>query len=560
MRDVLYESLSLTARMTLHDRVGRSLERITATHPHDHLSELANHFVLAAPGGDIERAVRYSILAGQRASASAAHEEALRHFRNALAATELDPGSNEPLRCRILLDVGEVQMRAGLPEARETLLEAGVIAEQTGLATELARAALAYGGLFVWSRAGRDRQLIPLLRRALAAGDAVDEPLRVRLLARLSGALRGDPDMSERAASSAEAVAIARRLDDPATLVHALIARQMAIAGPDALAEMREIGAELEGLVDSTGDLEVIGDARGWSQVCWRTTLGLPATALQQIIDSTTEAIAPLRQPAKSWYLTVMQTVLALETGNFAGIDALLHESREAGRQGAAWDAEFTFRVARFALARERGELDEVLPLLTTAERDLPGYWMFQAAETFARAVTGHHDEARRGLARFAANGFGDLPRDNQWLWAMCHLGEAAIELDELPATEQLLGHLRPYSSLTATAAFEVIAGPVARVVGQLATRLHLFDEAEAAFQEALAIVVRNEWRPWEAWTRLRHARMLRARGGPGDLAEALVQEDVSRLIGTELGMPALLLECGAAAASESSIEWSIGG
>jgi hypothetical protein len=80
---------------------------------------------------------------------------------------------------------------------------------------------------------------------------------------------------------------------------------------------------------------------------------------------------------------------------------------------------------------------------------------------------------------------------------------------------------------------------------------LHLFDEAEAAFQEALAIVVRNEWRPWEAWTRLRHARMLRARGGPGDLAEALVQEAVSRLIGTELGMPALLLECGAAAASD---------
>ena len=384
----------------------------------------------------------------------------------------------------------------------------------------------------------------------------------MRLLARLSGALRGDPDMSERAASSAEAVAIARRLDDPATLVHALIARQMAIAGPDALTEMREIGAELEGLVDSTGDLEVIGDARGWSQVCWRTTLGLPATALQQIIDSTTEAIAPLRQPAKSWYLTVMQTVLALETGNFAGIDALLHESRRPGVR--AWRGMPSSRSAwlGFALARERGELDEVLPLLTTAERDLPGYWMFQAAETFARAVTGHHDEARRGLARFAANGFGDLPRDNQWLWAMCHLGEAAIELDELPAVEQLLGHLRPYSSLTATAAFEVIAGPVARVVGELATRLRLFDEAEAAFREALAIVVRNGWRPWEAWTRLRHARMLRARGGPGDGAEALVQEDVARLIGTELGMPALLLECGAAAASEpaaSSGPWPAG-
>ena len=171
MRDVLYESLSLTVRMALHDRVGRSLERITATHPHDHLSELANHFVLAAPGGDIERAVRYSILAGQRARVSAAHEEALRHFRNALAATELDPGADESLRCRILLDVGEVQMRAGLPEARETLLEAGAIAERRGLSTELARAALAYGGLFVWSRAGRDLEADPAPASGTRGGD-----------------------------------------------------------------------------------------------------------------------------------------------------------------------------------------------------------------------------------------------------------------------------------------------------------------------------------------------------------------------------------------------------
>ena len=68
------------------------------------------------------------------------------------------------------------------------------IAERMGLADELARAAIAYGGTAIWLRAGDDADLIPFLERALQARADQEDALRVRLLGRLAGALRGEPD------------------------------------------------------------------------------------------------------------------------------------------------------------------------------------------------------------------------------------------------------------------------------------------------------------------------------------------------------------------------------
>jgi hypothetical protein len=72
-------------------------------------------------------------------------------------------------------------------------------------------------------------RIIPLLHEALDALRAGDSALRVRLLARLAGARRDDWDMQPRDELSAEAVAIAERIGDPATSAYALISRAMAI-------------------------------------------------------------------------------------------------------------------------------------------------------------------------------------------------------------------------------------------------------------------------------------------------------------------------------------------
>ena len=57
---------------------------------------------------------------------------------------------------------------------------------------QLARAAAGYGGRIVWARADDDL-LVPLLEEGLAVLSADDVELRVRLLARLAGALGTSP-------------------------------------------------------------------------------------------------------------------------------------------------------------------------------------------------------------------------------------------------------------------------------------------------------------------------------------------------------------------------------
>ena len=539
IRDVLYESLSLPARTGLHDRVGRALERQIDDQDQERLSEVAHHFLLAAPGGDVERAVRYSRLAGLRATATAAHEEAVRHHRNALAALELDRSATDADRCRLLIDLGEAEFRAGLVEARTTLSQAANLAERLNMPDELARAAVAYGGRFMWGRAGADKFLVPLLERALHARPGRDDVLRVRMLARLAGALRGERDKTRRSAFSGEAVAIARRLDDPGALVYALTSQILAIWAPDHLDEMASISQEIDGLAEATGDGERIGDAQ-WVKVSTETTVGQSPEATRQTLARFEQSVERLHQPAHTWYLGVMRTVFKLAWGEYEGIEALISETREAGRRGMDWDAAVSERQARFALARERDELADVLPEIIVATIEAPEYWLFEAARAYIEAEIGRLDEARSHFNAFAAAGFESLPRDNNWLWALTHLADVSIRLDDRPAMEQLFGLLSPYSSLAAAAAFEVVAGPIGRVVGDLASALGRFEEAEAAYREGLALVARCGWRPWEAWTRCSYAEMLLRRGGEGDAMRAADELQAAAAIAEQLGMPAL--------------------
>src|SRR4029079_4777443 len=144
---------------------------------------------------------------------------------------------------------------------------------------QLAQAALGYGGRVVWSRAGGDQRLLPLLEEAvpllrdddgglpmgrlaplleealrLLGNEDVD--LRVRLLARLSGALRDEPSRERRDELSREAIELARRSGNPASLAYALGARGHAIAAPDTTEELLSLGTELCETARALGDRE----------------------------------------------------------------------------------------------------------------------------------------------------------------------------------------------------------------------------------------------------------------------------------------------------------------
>ncbi len=238
LSEALYREIPSLRRRRIHADAGRALESLAGTTSEGRVAELARHYFASLPVGPVDRAVQYARVAGERAVQQLAYEEGARLFTMALQASAVaTPPSPISERTELLLGLGDAQAKAGeTPRAKATFLEAADLARQSGDAEQFARASLGYGGRFVWLRAGTDPKVIPLLREAVDALPETDSELRVRLLARLSGARRDEADRAPRDGLSAEAVAMASRLGDPATLAYALIARSMAIWGPDTAA------------------------------------------------------------------------------------------------------------------------------------------------------------------------------------------------------------------------------------------------------------------------------------------------------------------------------------
>jgi predicted ATPase len=160
VREVLYEGLPAARRVRLHGCVGEALEAVYAAGPGPHLAELAHHFVAAAPGGEVARAVRVATLAGRRALELLAWEDAAGLFERALAALELAKRPDQQQRCELLLDLGEARMAASdVAAARAAYQQAGELARRIGAPEALARAGLSLGREFTrrHRRPGRGR-------------------------------------------------------------------------------------------------------------------------------------------------------------------------------------------------------------------------------------------------------------------------------------------------------------------------------------------------------------------------------------------------------------------
>ncbi|MCH8063270.1 MAG: AAA family ATPase, partial [Chloroflexi bacterium] len=84
----LRDELSTTRRVRLHARIADTLEKLYAADLESHASELAYHFGEAEMALGSEKLIEYSKIAGERALAASAYEDALGHFERAMAAKE----------------------------------------------------------------------------------------------------------------------------------------------------------------------------------------------------------------------------------------------------------------------------------------------------------------------------------------------------------------------------------------------------------------------------------------------------------------------------------------
>ena len=88
IQETLSEELSISRKVRLHARISEALEEIFGADVEAHAAELAYRFAEAATVPGIEKLVHYSLLAGKRALATFAYEEAIGHYERALAVKE----------------------------------------------------------------------------------------------------------------------------------------------------------------------------------------------------------------------------------------------------------------------------------------------------------------------------------------------------------------------------------------------------------------------------------------------------------------------------------------
>ena len=256
VRATLYESLTGARQVTLHRKAAEAIETIHRSQLDDYLPALAHHWAKAsAPVTDMTRAVEYAQRAGDRALTQLAHDEAASYYASALDL--LDAGGADPAdprRVELLIGRGEAQRRAGDTRSRETLLDAARLAHHLGDTDALARSVLANTRGNIWSAPLQvDANRVEMLEAAIAAVGDKDLDVRARLLATLGLELAWEFDPARRLALSEEALRIARSLGAPATVAHALLARDYTITAPHNATERFAATAELLTIAEEAG-------------------------------------------------------------------------------------------------------------------------------------------------------------------------------------------------------------------------------------------------------------------------------------------------------------------
>ncbi len=512
IRDTLYDDLGPQRRGVLHRAVGRALEELYVADPEPHVAELAHHFFVAATSGELEKAIDYSVRAGEQAMGLVAYEEASAHFERALQAYALHDHAEIARRCELLLVLGTAQSRSGESRAaRETFLRAADLARRSGSAERLAHAALGYGAGLGGFEFGRvDDDLVALLEEARAALGDEDGPLHARVLGRMATELYFSDRLEERVALGAEAVAMARRVGDRATLASTLSARFLTLLGPENSDERLQIAADVIALGEEVRDRELVLRGHVWRVLSLMELGDWVGAEIELAVHA--RLSDDLRDPLHLWYVPLFAAARALLQGRLHEAEHFAAEAFAVGRGPQAQNAAQLYAVQLFALRAEQGRLHEVEQSLEEFGRRYPAAPVWRAAAAVTLAELGRNDESRRAFQALTASGAGmaEIPRDGEWLATVALLVRTGARLGDSRRTAALGLLLEPYADRAVIAGRGAIClGPVSRFAGLAAAAGGRRSDAVRYLEQALAIARRWGAEPMVAGIQLELADVL---------------------------------------------------
>ncbi len=531
VRRALYDRLSVLRRAELHLRIAEALEGLAGADGEDGppqgrlLAGLAHHFAAAAPIDGPERAVRYSLLAAQAASAALAYDEAGAHLGTTLRLGVAD----ERHRAEILLDEGTALFRAGRSlDSLRSFRAAAEIARKLNEGELLARAAI---GLETscWRPGLTDQGARELLEEASAALAREDSTLRVGLLASLTRALAYEGNSEQANSTRGEAIAMARRIDDRPGLATALIGAYWGTArgglsGSKRLTEVLEMLDEARGLAAAMGDIEGQAEATQW-RFSVQMALGeiAPARAeLALVLDMAQHT----RQPFILHVAEHYRSMLALLEGELAQAETAAERSREWGRLLVGRDASSVYGIQMFGVRREQGRLAELAPVMRILAADdrAGGAWRPGLAALLAELAM--EAQVRDELDRVQSEGLESL-REGLWLASLTYLADAAAAVAHKGIAALLYPLLAPLTGTNIMIGHGVACyGAADRYLGMLAATLGERESATRHFEAAMQLNRQMGARTWLAHTAYEYGRMLLSLEGAAPAGKARAGSD----------------------------------
>jgi len=541
IRETLYAELTATRRVRLHGRLAEALESARPGTLEEDLPLLAYHFLEAAPGGDVDKAIGYATRAGERATRLLAYEEAAYHYERALRTLDLKPTADARARAELLLARADSLWSTGdTNSARETFFAAAELARGMRAPDVLARAALGAGGRASGFQIGVvDQPLIELLEEGLAALEGDDTPLSARLMARLAEALAFSEARERGGALARQAIEIARRNHDPAALAHVLRHARWALWAPDNVEERLATSSEMVRLAEAVGDAETALTGRALRFVDLME-VGEIAEADGELATLARTA-EELRQPVYVYLTHLRRTMRLLLEGRFVEAEAQALQTPALAREAQIETADHAFGAQMFSVRMHQGRLAELEGPVKALVEQYPGVPGWRAVLASLYSELGRRDDARRELEIVTANGLADLPRDLNRNVALAQLASVCACLGDTERAALVYELLQPIAGRCILAAGSASLGSASRPLGILAATMRRWEDATRHFEDALQMNARIGSRPWVAYTEHAYATMLVARGEPADVTKVRELLARARATAEEFGMTALV-------------------
>ncbi len=519
MRETIYGDLSTARRVTLHRRIAEALETAHAGDLEQHLQALAHHYGWAAvPGATNANAVSFSRRAGDQSLARLANSDAVRFYKQALDLLEASEGQDESSpRLDLLISLGEAQRRAGDPAHRDTLIAACRLARDRGDAQALATAALSnHRGMFAVIGAV-DEDRAAMLEAALEAQGPAETALRARLLANLAVEVVYGKDRSRRHALSAEALAMAKRSGDQRALAHVLLARIVAIWGPDTVDERLFATEELLAVAGRLND-PVLVCSGCWHRFIAATEAGEEAEA-NRCLERSEQLATELGQRTMRWLTMILRASRTLWRGHIEESKEIAERAYELGGSAGHPDAYLYYGIHLFNVCFERGQMGAIASDIIRIAAANPGVTSVRASLALLYAETDQLDQARP-VFESVVDELADIPREASWPRAVTQASLICSRLGDRARAATLFDLLRPYAGHMVCTGLSS-AGSVEHYLGLLVATLGRLDEADGLLARAEVAHGRVPAPTWLARTRLERGRVLLERGATGDPAKA---------------------------------------